>query len=315
MDKFVGIWPALVTPLTTEGRVDVRVAERLIEDLLATGVAGLFGCGGTGEGIMLSPQVRRQMAEVVIGTVGGDVPVMIHVGAIDRETTLELANHATSAGADAVSAVPPFYYTYRFGAILEHYRAIASVSNVPLYVYYIPGCTNTRLTADQLLEVCALDGVAGLKYSSGDLYLLSELLAMRDPDQVNVLSGPDELLLPCLSLGVEGAIGAYYNVLPRLYIDIMQSFVRGKLATARRLQFAANDIIAATRPYGTIPAIKAILKMRGYEVGHCVPPMPAIEGDEARRLRRDLEKAGLHGLLRRNAIYGPPGDPMRGKLA
>ena len=315
MDRFTGIWPALVTPLTPEGGVDVAATEHLIESLIATGIGGLYVCGGTGEGVLLPPRVRREMAEVAIGAVAGSLPVMIHIGAIVTETAVELAEHASLAGADAISAVPPFYYSYPFEAILGHYRAIASASDVPLYIYHIPGATGAFLTPDQLLEICALDSVAGLKYSSHDLDYLSRLLAMRDPDAVNVLSGPDELFLPCLALGVEGAIGTTYNFMPRLYVDIMQSFLRGEFAAARRLQFAANGLIRVLLSYGGISATKALLAMLGYEVGHAVPPMPAIIGDEARRLRRDLEEAGLFGLLRRNALYGPPGDPMRGKLA
>jgi len=314
MDKFVGIWPALVTPLDGEGEVNARVTEQLIEDLVATGIGGLFVCGGTGEGIMLSPRVRREMAEVAIGATSGSVPVMVHVGAIDRETTLNLAKHASRAGADAVSALPPFYYAYPFEAILDHYRAIVSVSNVPVYVYHIPSRTGASVSVDQLLEICALDGVAGFKYSSQDLYFLANLLARRDPDEVNILSGPDELFLPCLSLGVDGAVGTFYNLLPRLYIDVMRSLLRGEMAAARRLQFAANEVIAVTHPYGVIPALRAALTMQGYDVGYGVLPMPPIEGDRARRLQGDLEEAGLRGLLRRNAIYGPPGDPGRGKL-
>jgi len=315
MDKFTGIWPALVTPLTPEGRIDVEATEQLIESLLAAGVAGFYVCGGTGEGILLSPDVRREMAEAVIGAVAGRVPVMVHVGALATEVAVDLAQHASLAGADAVSAVPPFYYGYPFRAILDYYRAILAVAEVPLYLYYIPAATGASVSLEQLLEICALDGVAGLKYSAHDLFFLSRLLAMRDPDKVNILSGPDELFLPCLALGCDGAIGTSYNFMPRVYIDIMQSFLRGELAMARRLQFAANGVISKLFPYGVIPATKAILSTLGYRVGHGVPPMPPVEGEEARKLRKDLEDAGLFGLLRRNALYGPPGDPMRGKLA
>ena len=315
MEKFTGIWPALVTPLTPEGRIDVEAVEQLLESLLAAGVAGFYVCGGTGEGVLLSPDVRREMAEVAIGAVAGRMPVMVHVGALATETAVDLAQHASLAGANALSAVPPFYYTYPFRAILEYYRAILSVAEVPLYLYHIPTMTGTSVTVKQLLELCALEGVAGLKYSAHDLFFLSRLLAMRDPDKVNILSGPDELFLPCLALGCEGAIGTSYNFMPRVYIDIMQSFLRGELTTARRLQFAANGIIVKLFPYGMIPATKALLSMLGHRVGHGVPPMPPLEGEEARKLRKDLEDAGLFGLLRRNALYGPPGDPMRGKLA
>ena len=315
MDKFTGIWPALVTPLTPQGDVDVPAVEKLIENLIATGIGGLYVCGGTGEGVLLSPDVRREMAEVAIGAVAGRLPVMAHIGAIATETAVELAQHANLAGADAISAVPPFYFQYPFHAILEHYRAIAAVTEVPLYIYHIPGATGISITPEQLLEICALDGVAGFKYSSLDLYYLSRLLAMRDPDQVNVLSGPDQLFLPCLALGVEGAIGTTYNFMPRLYVDIMQSFLRGEFTTARRLQFAANDIIKVLLRYSGIPATKALLSILGYDVGYGMPPMPPIVGDELGRLRKDFEDAGLFGLLRRNALYGPPGDPMRGRLA
>jgi N-acetylneuraminate lyase len=179
----------------------------------------------------------------------------------------------------------------------------------------VPGATGIAISPEQLLEICAVDGIAGLKYTSHDLLYLARLLALRDPDEVNVFSGPDELFLPCLSLGVEGAIGTTYNFMPRLYIDIMQSFLRGEFATARRLQFAADDIIGVLIKYGVIPATKALLKTLGHDVGFGVPPMPRISGDRAEALRRDLESVGLSGLLRRNSLYGPPEDPMRGKLA
>ncbi|MBC7236638.1 MAG: dihydrodipicolinate synthase family protein [Chloroflexi bacterium] len=312
---FRGIWPALVTPLTEEEEVDIAATESLVGDLLAAGVGGLYVCGGTGEGVLLPARVRREMAEVVIRAVAGQVPVMVHIGALRTETAVELAQHANLAGCDAISAVPPFYYSYSFAAIKAHYEAIARASQVPLYLYHIPAFTGVSLSVEQLLELCALEGIAGLKYSSHDLYTLSRLLAQRDPDRVNILSGPDELFLPCYSLGVEGAIGTTYNFMPRLYVDIMGAAQKGDLATARRLQYAANGVIAVLLRYGVIPATKALLGLLGYRVGRGVRPMPAIEGEELKALRRDLEQAGLFGLLRRHALYGPTGDPMRGHLA
>ena len=315
MVKFVGVWPALVTPLTEAGRVNVPVVEQLVEDLLATGIGGLYVCGGTGEGVLLAPDVRREMAEATISVVAGRLPVMVHIGAINTADAIELAEHADLAGADAISAVPPFYFAYGFEAIRQHYCAISEASAVPLYVYFIPGATGTQVTPEQLLEICALAGIAGLKYSSHDLHYLSQLMARRDPDRVNILSGPDELFLPCLALGVEGCIGTTYNFMPRLYVDIMQSFLSGELAMARRLQFAANDMIGVLLRYGGIPSAKALLTALGYAVGFGVPPMPPIAGERAEAMMAEYEAAGLRGLLRRNALHGVPGDPMRGRLA
>lgn len=315
MGKFTGVWPALVTPLTAEGRLNAQAAEQLIKDLLATGIGGLYVCGGTGEGVLLAPAIRQEMAALAVSVVARRVPVMVHIGAIDTATAVALAEHANRVGADAISAIPPFYYSYSYEAIVAHYCAIASASDVPLYLYFIPQATGTQVSPEQLLEICALDGVAGFKYTSHDLYYLSQVMAKRDPERVNILSGPDELFLPCLALGVEGCIGTTYNFMPRLYVDIMQCFLRGEHAMARRLQFAANDMIRVLLTYGGIPATKALLTALGYPVGYGVPPMPPIAGERAEAMMAAFDRAGLQGLLRRRALYGPPGDPMRGKLA
>ncbi|MHB9034384.1 MAG: dihydrodipicolinate synthase family protein [Anaerolineae bacterium] len=315
MVHYSGIWPALVTPLTAEGQVNVAVAEKLVNDLVACGISGLYVCGGTGEGVLLDPAVRRSMAEVALGASSGRVPVMVHIGAINTETAVGLAQHASLIGADAISAVPPFYYSVPFSATIAHYRAILNAANVPLYVYYIPGATGNPMTPEQLLELCALDGVAGFKYTSQDLFAFTRIMAMRDPEKVNVLSGPDELFLPCLALGADGAIGTTYNFMPRLYIDIMGSYQHGEVSEARQLQLIATTIITKLLPLGAIAATKALLPLLGYQVGYGVPPLPRIEGNQVDELREQLDQAGLFRMLKREAKYGPAGDPMRGRLA
>lgn len=315
MAKFAGIWPALVTPLDEQGRVHVRAVEDLVEALVTAGVSGLYVCGGTGEGILLRPAVRREMAEVAIAAASGRVPVMVHVGALDTETAIELGQHANLAGADAISAVPPFYYEYPFSAIKVHYAAIAAASGVPLYAYYIPGATGNAFAPEQLLDICAMEGIGGFKYTSRDLHFLSTVMARRDAERVNVLSGPDELFSSCVALGVDGAIGTTYNFMPRLYIDILHAMRAGDVATARELQFAANRIIAVLLRYGVIPGTRALLNQIGFRVGQGVPPMPPIVGDGARALQKELDAAGLGKLLERPSLYGPAGDSMRGRLA
>jgi len=131
---------------------------------------------------------------------------------------------------------------------------------------------------------------------------------------VTAFSAADELLLPSLALGVEGAVGITANVLPRLYVDMAESFARGEVEVARQLQLAANRIITVMQPYGLVPAVKATLTSLGFRGGGSKLPMPVIEGDQARRLRRELDEAGLPELLRRGSLYGREGDPLRGRL-
>lgn len=314
MVEFRGIWPALVTPLDARGGVDVEATKRLVDALLEAGIGGLYILGGAGEGVLLARGVRHEMTEVTMAAVAGRAPVMVHVGALSTDTAIELTQHANLAGADAVSAVLPFYYDYPFQAIVRHFRSISAESQVPVLVHHSPTAAAAAIRPEQLLEICALDGVAGFLHVSHDMHFLSRAMALRETGRVVAFSGADELLLPSLALGVEGATGITANVLPRLFVDMCAAFARGEVETARRLQFAANRIITAMLPYGLVPAVKATLTGLGIRAGGATPPMPVIEGDQARRLRRELDEAGLSELLRRGALHGREGDPLRGKL-
>ncbi len=316
MSGFRGVWPALVTPLGDGGRVNVAVTQELTDALIAAGVSGLYVCGSTGEGVLLSPEQRREMAEVAIKAAKGRVPVMVHVGAINTEQAVDLAQHASLAGADAISAVPPFYFDYPQDALRAHYEAITDAAGgVPLYLYYIPCYTGNEMTPEQLAALCRIPGVAGIKFSHTDMAYLSAFMALRDPDATNVMSGPDDLHLLCAVLGAEGAVGSTYNFMPRLYVDIRGALEAGELAMARRLQFCANRVIDVVRRYGAIPAVRAMCQRLGFAVGSAVPPMPTLSGDQLKRFHHEMDEAGLPQLLERNAVYGPKGDPMRGKLA
>jgi len=313
--SFTGIWPALVSPVTADGEINQKATEQLVGWLLSAGIGGLYVCGGTGEGILLGRAQRRRITEIVVGTVGGEVPVMVHVGALTTREAVELAHDAVAAGVDAISSVPPFYYGYPYAAIKEHYRALAAATALPLYVYYIPSATGNPMTPEQLLEICALDGVAGFKYTSLDMLFLTQVLAMRDPARVNVLSGPDELCMLCQMLGVDGAIGTTYNVAPRLFSDIRAAVKAGNVAAARELHYQANRLVQVLLKWGPIPAVKAAVCMLGIDVGSGIPPMPAISGEQMTAFERDMVAAGLLSLRDRPALYPQVGDAARGRLA
>ena len=111
------ILPALVTPLTPSGDLDVRSSERLIDHLYQKGVGGLYLTGSTGEGIYLSREIRQRLVEVTVGMSKGRGKVIVHVGAIQPSLARELADHAARAGADAVSSIPPFAGGYSWAEV------------------------------------------------------------------------------------------------------------------------------------------------------------------------------------------------------
>ena len=296
MTQFKGIWPALVTPLTEDDDIDVAATRQLLDYLIDAGVHGFYVCGGTGEGVLLSVEDRKLMAETVIDHVNGKLPVIMHVGDIATANAMDLAAHAERAGADAVAAVPPFYYRPDFQAIKEHYAMIADASDLPLYLYYIPSTTGITLSAEQMWELCQMPKVAGFKYSDFDLYKLEQILGMGG-GTLNVFSGPDQLFFPCQAVGVDGAVGSTYNILPRLFVKLYDACCRSDMPAARELQAQANRIIDAYVKYGGIPALKEILRLMGYDCGYCRRPLGRLTAAQIAGLSAELRDHGFWDLL------------------
>jgi N-acetylneuraminate lyase len=284
-----------MTPLTDQDQINVAVTRRLVDYLIEREIGGLYVCGGTGEGVLLPNEVRKTMAETAIEQANGRVPVIVHVGATATADAVALARHAQEIGADGVAAVPPFYYNVGFRAIKEHYALIAGASALPLYLYYIPGATGVNLTADQMWELCQLSNVAGFKYTAFDMYLLEQIFSLAQ-GTLNVFSGPDQLFAPMLTVGVDGAIGTTYNLLPRHFVRIYQAHQRGDIAKARRLQSQANRVIDTFIRYGGLSAAKEMMRMIGFDCGTCRRPLGRLTEDEVAALRADLDRVDFWTL-------------------
>jgi N-acetylneuraminate lyase len=217
------------------------------------------------------------------------------VGAAATADAVTLAAHAEEIGADGVASIPPFYYAVGFQAILEHYQLIAKASSLPLYLYYIPGLTGVTVTAQQMWELCQVPNVRGFKYTSYDMYLLEQILALAK-GTLNVLSGPDELFAPMLTVGVDGAIGTTYNLLPGHFVQLYESFCAGDIEAARKLQSQANRVIDTFIRHGRLPAVKEMMRMLGFDCGTCRRPFRQLSADEIAALRADLDQVDFWTL-------------------
>ena len=109
-----GIYAALITPMDASGAVSFNALRKIVRWQLNQGVEGFYLCGSSGEGLLLSLDERKKIAEEVINEVGGVVPVIIHTGTIRTADVIELSKHAENAGAEAVSMIPPYYYNFFF---------------------------------------------------------------------------------------------------------------------------------------------------------------------------------------------------------
>jgi N-acetylneuraminate lyase len=101
------------------------------------GIGGLYLTGSTGEGFMMTEAERMALVEAVLAETRGEIPVIVHVGAISTRASERLARHAASAGADAISSVPPIYWKFTAASVAGYYGDLVQAAGLPMIVYNI----------------------------------------------------------------------------------------------------------------------------------------------------------------------------------
>ncbi|HRX58788.1 MAG TPA: N-acetylneuraminate lyase [Eubacteriales bacterium] len=280
---FHGIVAALVTPFSKDGGVNYGELKKLVRFLIGGGVDGFYVDGSSAETFLLTEKERKNILETVIEENNGEKFVICHVGSISTDAAVGFAKHAESAGADAISAISPFYYKFSKEEIIQYYKDIMQSSALPMFLYNFPAFSGFSLTEDVLDELKTCGNLAGVKYTSSDYYLM-ERMKTKNPGLV-LWNGFDEMLLAGLMMGADGGIGSTYNCMAPLIRNIFDSFRAGDIALAQSYQRRANAIIETMLRYGVFASVKTILGFQGLDLGGCrkpFAPMPP-EGEKALR--------------------------------
>jgi 4-hydroxy-tetrahydrodipicolinate synthase len=294
MFKPEGIFPALVTPFSDDGKaIDEERLRVLVNRCIELGVHGVVPCGTTGEFVNLTTEEKKRIIKTVIDEVNGRVKVIAGTGASGTDQAVEMTKYAKDVGADAALIVTPFYLKPADRGIYEHYYTIASEVDLPIILYNIPQCTGLPLPWQMVEDLAQIPNIVGVKDSSGQLsFILAVLEKVRD--KINVLCGHDEVVVAALAAGCSGAILASANVIGDIWVQIYNHVKNGELQKARELQYKVQKIariIAGSGAVGT----KEALNMMKIKVGPVRKPL-SVGGEltyEAREeLRLDLEKIG-----------------------
>lgn len=285
--KFNGIMSALVSCIDEQGKVKEESMRRLMDWHLDEGFTGFYLTGGTGEGPVLQKETRIEIAEIAKDHIKGRGKLIAHVGAIDLKTAAELAKHAGQIGLDAISSVPPFFFGYGEQQIKDYYTALAEASGLPVLIYASP-LSGVNITWDMVDRLMEIPGVIGLKWTNYDYFTMHRIKELKGGN-INVINGPDECLLCGLTMGADGGIGATYNVMPKVFSKIYDSFKAGDMEAARAAQFKANKVIEVLLKFGVVCGVKDMLQMIGYDCGYQVYPQKRFTEEEQQAFRAALK--------------------------
>lgn len=284
-----GTVAAAVTPLRDGGeRLDEDAFGALLEFYGAAGLEGLLVLGTTGEGILLTHEERRRVAELAVAG-AGDLRVIVHCGAQTTADARALASHAAEAGADAVAVIAPPYFAFAAEELVEFFGAAAAAcAPLPFYLYEYADRSGYAIPIAVVEAVRdRAPNLAGMKVSDAPFERVEPYLATG----LDVFIGAEGVIRQGLESGAAGAVSGVAAAFPEAVSALVRDPTAERAALAESLRVALSE-----HPFQA--SVKAALGFRGVAVRADVrAPLQPLAAAAAERLQATLERLLGAGML------------------
>ncbi|MBU2534985.1 MAG: 4-hydroxy-tetrahydrodipicolinate synthase [Chloroflexota bacterium] len=291
--SFNGIIPAMLTPFTKSGDLNLDGLKKNVDFLVENGVSQIMCLGSTGEAATLTREECVKVIEATVKAAGGRVPIMAGTGATSTREVIERSREAKSAGADSVMIVTPFYEIPNQEGLYQHYATIAEAVDIPICLYNIPPHTQVEIAPETLEKLAKIGNIQALKDSSGNLSYFAEVMR-RVGDKMSILNGGDDITLPCFALGCHGAILALANIAPRMVVDLFQAMQQKEKEKSLDIFFKLLPLARAISVPQNFPApVKEAVNMLGRPAGPARSPIVPVDNAEKEEIKKTLQYAGL----------------------
>lgn len=227
---FNGAISALVTPFIN-GEVDYASLEKLVAYQLENGIKGFVVNGTTAESPTLTQAEVNKIFSLVRAQAGVNFPLILGTGSNSTAKTIEATKKASELGANAALVVVPYYNKPPQRGLVEHFKAVAKNSEVPVILYNVPGRTITGMTVDTVAELAETRNILGIKEATGDIKFDQELIS-RVPKSFLMLSGDDPTYIEFLKLGGKGIISVMSNLITKECTRWTDLMMTGKVSEA-----------------------------------------------------------------------------------
>jgi 4-hydroxy-tetrahydrodipicolinate synthase len=288
---FKGSFVALITPFK-DGKVDETAFRSFIEWQITEGSDGLVPCGTTGESPTLSHEEHQKVTEICIEVTDGRIPVIAGAGSNSTEEAISLAQHAKTAGADAVLVVTPYYNKPTQAGLFAHYKAINDNAKIPIIIYNIPGRSVIDMNVETMADLSKLDYIVGVKDATAQLDrpILTTLACGKDFCQ---LTGEDGTAIPHLAAGGHGCISVTGNILPRQCSEMQKAWAEGNIKKAMELQELLMPVHAAMFCETSPGPVKYAAELLGLFSSEARLPITEIADDSKVTVKEALKHVGV----------------------
>ncbi len=289
---FNGSMVALVTPMATDGSVDLAALAALVEWHLAEGTDALVVVGTTGEAPTLEPAEQLSVVRETIRVVRQRVPVIVGTGSNATRHTVAATRAAAAAGADAALVVVPYYNRPTQDGMFQHFSAVAAEGGLPVILYNVPGRTVADLLPETAARLSRVAGIVGIKEATGEVARVSAILGAAR-DGFEVYSGDDATAREAILAGARGVISVTANLVPAAMHRMCAAALAGDVAAAAGfdapLAGLHRELFCEPNP---IPVKWALAEMGRIPAGIRLPLTPLAAAYHP-RVRSAMRAAGL----------------------
>ena len=293
MAIFKGAGVAIVTPMYDNEEVNYDKLEEIINWQIDQGTDSIIITGTTGESSTLSMEEHRKVIKAAVDFTKHRVPVVAGTGSNSTKTAIQLSQEAEEDGADGLLIVTPYYNKASQAGLVKHYSQIADSTKLPIIMYNVPGRTGCNLLPETVATLFnTKENIVGLKEATGNMAQASQTMYLTD-GKLDLYSGEDGLVLPLMSIGAIGVISVWSNIAPKQVHDLCDSYFKGDLATAQRLQREALPLVDALfSDVNPIP-VKTAMNLMGLEVGPLRAPLCDMSDAAKAKLIEAMKNYGI----------------------
>jgi 4-hydroxy-tetrahydrodipicolinate synthase len=281
---------AVVTPFGRDGAVDFEHFRELAQHLVESGSDGLVVAGTTGESPNLTDDERLELFRVAVDVLRGRGTVVAGTGTYSTAHSVHLTREAHELGVDGFLVVTPYYNKPPARGIVEHFRAIAEVSDRPIIAYNIPGRVVINIEPETIVELAQIPTVRAVKQANDDIAQARRIVAETDLD---LYAGDDNLIFPFLELGGIGGVCVHTHVVGPRVKAMVRAFRDGDAEAARQIDQELEPVYELLKVQTNPIAIKAALNLLGHDVGGLRLPLVDADEGEVARVRDCLERLGV----------------------
>lgn len=240
---FEGTGVALVLPMFEDASIDYEGYKRQVQRMIDGGVKALLVNGTTGEPATIDIEDEFELTKITVEMAKGTgVKVIVGAGSNYTAQAIRKAKFNAEAGADANLVVTPYYNKTSQRGLIEHYKAVAAASDLPLIMYNVPGRTGMKISVDTVVELAKVPNIVAMKDATDDIAYAMEVLTRTKDMDFDLYSGCDDNILPFIAAGGKGVISVLSNLYPRETEMFAQAALKGDLELARKMAYDLNDV-------------------------------------------------------------------------